>query len=66
VTLYGSAPDYRYIRSGGREGSPMGCGGTCPICRPMAAERDRRRTTGWARNPDAEDERDPRYSWLPP
>ena len=30
MTLYGSAPDYRYIHSGGREGKPMGGGAGPP------------------------------------
>lgn len=30
VTLYGSAPDPQWIRTGGREGTPMGCGGHLP------------------------------------
>ena len=45
TTLYGSAADHRYLRSGGREGSPMGCGdeAPCRLCRPMTEERERRR-----------------------
>lgn len=64
-------PDLKYIRSGGREGSPMGCGGTCPMCRGAHQEQDRRRSPRRLRDPLPErDEdrppKDPRYNWLPP
>lgn len=41
MTIYGSAPEPDYMRTQGR--SPMGCGGTCPMCRPMAEQQARRR-----------------------
>ena len=71
MTLYGSAPDPLYLRTQGREGYPMGCGGTCPTCRPYAEDQARRRSgmPVRPRPPESTSERpakDPRYSWLPP
>ena len=49
----------------------MGCGGTCPTCRPYAEDQARRRSgmPVRPRPPESTSERpakDPRYSWLPP
>ena len=71
MSLYGAAPDPLYIRTGGREGNPMGCGGTCPICRPYAgagkaAGRATAQGTGPRKTPPERAGEDPRYSWLPP
>jgi hypothetical protein len=68
--MYGAYPDPLYIRSGGQEGKPMGCRGTCPLCRPYYEERRRRRSPA-ALTPVPERDgtrppKDPRYSWLPP
>ena len=70
MSLYGGAPDLTWIRTGGREGYPMGCGGTCQVCRPTAGQQARRRSGLPARprpeNGTKRPSKDPRYSWLPP
>ena len=70
MTIFDDRPDLTWIRSGGREGTAPGCGGTCPMCRPMAAEKARRRPPAWVTKLDNEEAerppRNPRYAWLPP
>ena len=71
MTIWGDGPDVRYLRTRGAEGEPMGCGGTCPICRPYAAEQEVRRR-GFpvrprpAESSDTRPQKDPRSARLPP
>lgn len=73
TTLYGSSPDPRYIRSGGREGYSMGCGDASCWCgggpeerRETARQRKRYRPPASTENGEERASKDPRYSWLPP
>ena len=66
-------PDLKYIRSGGREGYPMGCEDTGCWCEggPEGRRETRRLRNRYqppASTKDGEDRppKDPRYSWLPP
>ncbi|MGH3181037.1 MAG: hypothetical protein ACRDOE_03900 [Streptosporangiaceae bacterium] len=53
-------PDLRYLRSRGQQGCPMGCGGTCPLCRPAYEERARRRSPFPLRPPERDEDRPPK------
>lgn len=66
-------PDLKYIRSGGREGRPMGCGDAdCWCGGGPDARRETRRQRGRYQPPASTENgeerplKDPRYTWLPP
>ena len=78
MTVFDNRPDTEYIRSMWRgdkqvRGTPPGCGDDdpCSLCRPMVAERQRRRSPYGLRDPlperdETKPPKDPRYAWLPP
>lgn len=73
MSIWGGGPDIRYIRSGDREGNPMGCGDASCWCgggpdvrRETAGRRGRYRPPATSADSEERAAKDPRYAWLPP
>jgi hypothetical protein len=66
-------PDLKYVRSGGREGTSMGCGDAGCWCgggpgerRETARRRGRYRAPASSEDGEDRPSKDPRYAWPPP